>query len=168
VRPVSDVSQQTPVLTVTPALRAVPPVGTTAFAAFVAELNEDEDPNQSDDLSIADLETLLDDEALLELGYPVAVLAGDHMPDCVDESADCHRAAVINIEAARLRRYLREMEPVRSIVVRLTYGIGCDHAYTQREVAAHTGLSQASVCRVLDLAMAELRRRFGVRDPEIA
>jgi hypothetical protein len=148
-------------------LRVVPTFDTGEFDAFIAELGE-EDVERLEGESDAGSEVFASDEALAELGYPVVVLAGDELPDRVDETADCHEAAVINIEIARLRRYLREMEPVRSNVVRLSWGVDCERRHTQREVAARTGISQASVCRLLDAGMAELRRRFGVEGPDAA
>ncbi len=101
---------------------------------------------------------------LLALGYPVAVAVGDDLPEQIDESADVHEAAVVNIESARVRRFLAEMDPLISKAMRLSWGLD-GPSYSQDQIAERMGLTRAIVRRLLDEGLAELRVRFGVAHP---
>jgi len=105
------------------------------------------------------------EQALAGLGIPVAVPVGDMLPDRVDETVDVHEAAVINIEIAQLRRFLRELPPLDGKVMRLVWGIGC-RPHTRGEAAESTGLSRVGVRDALTRGMSELRMRFGVEEAD--
>jgi len=151
----------------TSALRVVPSPDSIAFERFLAEFVAAVEFQRTPDGFVPEWESL-SDLSLLAWGLPVAVQVGDELADHPDETADCHEAAVISIETARLRRFPREMHPLRRKVVGLTWGIGTERPQSQREIARRTGLAQASVRRTLDAAMAELRSRFGVEEPDAA
>lgn len=147
-------------------LHAVPAPDTDEFAQLIAELAVEEKlPSQSSGSAWQDLRA--DEEALPAHGLPVALAAGHEFPEVVDEDADVHEAAVLNIQTARLHRYLRDMPPMDSKVVRLIWGIGC-RPHTRAETATTTGLSRKAVNRALVRGMRELRVRFGVRFPDAA
>ena len=148
-------------------LRAVPAPDTAEFAELIAELLADE--QRATVVSASAPWKLLrsDEEALLALGLPVALPAGDDLPELVDEDSDVHEAAVVNIQTACLHRYLREMDPRDSKVIRLVWGIGCQ-PHTQMEAAARTGRSREAVRSALTRGMGELRVRFGAGLPDAA
>lgn len=97
----------------------------------------------------------------------MALPAGNEVPDVVDEGADVHEAAVLNIRTALLHRFLRDMSPLDGKVIRLVWGIGC-RTHTRAETATTTGLSREAVNRALARGMGELRVRFGVQSPDAA
>lgn len=143
------------------ALRAVPDPETEEFAQLLAELAAEQRESAGEPTADAWESLPGDDEALLALGLPVAQPAGDDLPDVVDEHADVHEATVISMQTAQLHRYLREMDPLDSKVMRLVWGIGC-RPHTQMEAAARTGRSRAAVRSALARSMDELCVRFGV------
>jgi DNA-directed RNA polymerase specialized sigma24 family protein len=146
---------------VRPSLYAVPMVDSESRSLSMSLVFEDDFDELPPELSSSWAEENSLDEALLAQGFPVAQPFGDALPDQVDESADVHEAAVVNIETARLRRFLKQMDPLRSKIIRLGWGLdGPPHS--QQEIAARTGLSRAAVRRHLDEGLAELRERFGV------
>jgi len=142
------------------ALRVVPDPETEEFAQLLAELAAEQRESASEPTADAWESLPGDDEALLALGLPVAQPAGDDLPDVVDERADVHEATVIRMRTAQLHRYLREMDPLDSKVMRLVWGIGC-RPHTQMEAAARTGRSRAAVRSALARSMDELCVRFG-------
>lgn len=150
------------------ALCAVPDPSTEGFAQLLAELAVATDYERTS-VSFDDAwhQLRADEEAILALGLPVALAVGDELPEVADEDVDVHEAAVLNIQTARLHRYLREMAPFDSKVIRLVWGIGC-RPQTQAETATTTGASRAAVGRALQRGMRELRLRFGVLSPDAA
>lgn len=149
-------------------LRAVPDPETEEFAQLIAELAAEQEHESPDDASSDSWELLRsDEEALLALGLPVALPAGDDLPDLIDEDADVHQAAVVSIQTAQLHRYLREMDPWDSKVMRLVWGIGCP-PHTQMEAAARTGRTRAAIRGALARSMDELGLRFGAELPDAA
>src|SRR5437879_5512889 len=111
-----------------PALKVVPPENSPEFEDVLAELVAQVEFDGTPEGFVPEWESLTDygekllavdipdalrrrlrpsmqDERLLAHGLPVAFPVGDEMPDGVDDDADCHEAAVVSIEVARLRRF---------------------------------------------------------------
>jgi RNA polymerase sigma factor (sigma-70 family) len=88
------------------------------------------------------------------------VPAGRHYTEVADPDADVHEAAVINIEAARVRRQIRRLPTIERRVIRWRYGIECDKL-TVREIAARMGIGKSTVSDIEARALDRLRAQLG-------
>lgn len=146
--------------------RAVKLADAPDYSGFVDELLREEagDRHRQTWAEPSPVEEL--DRRLLEDGHPVAFCTGDELAELAnvpdfdpDEDA---AAEVMDIRIGQLRRFLRDLPPLQNKVVRLYWGIGCDRAHSQVEVAERVGLSQTTVSRALAAGMAALCERFEV------
>ncbi len=134
------------------------------YDEFVASVLRDEEEERA--LAVVEDELTLLDRQLMRSGLPVADLAGDALPEVAAPERDTQEV-VMDIRVAQLLRFLSELPPLQSKVVRLYWGVGGSGSHSQAEVAEHVGVSQTSVSRLLADGMAELCRRFGV-PPDLA
>ena len=103
-------------------------------------------------------------EQLQTLGYPVAIPVGDALPEVEDESADVHEAAVLDIRVAQLRRHLKRMDPLKTRVICMKYGVFGSKQYSLPQISQRTGLSEWAVRKLADTGLLELQAAFGVTD----
>jgi RNA polymerase sigma factor (sigma-70 family) len=87
------------------------------------------------------------------------VPAGRHYTEVADPDADVYEAAVVNIEAARVRRLVRELPDIERRIVMWRYGIGAD-VLTVREIARRLGIGKSTVSDIEARALARLRGRL--------
>src|SRR3954447_24914376 len=83
--------------------------------------------------------------------------------EVVDPSADVHDIAVANIEAARVRRLIRELPEIERRVVRWRYGIEAE-VLTVREIAGRLGIGKSTVSDIEKRALVRLRASVAVKD----
>lgn len=146
------------------ALRLLPHLDSSELADLVADLSTGT-ASEMDETCFELVSSDESDELLLAAGLPLAFPAGDDLPEGEDEDADPFRAAVVSIEVARLRRFLSEMEPLHSKVVRLRWGLFGERPHSMQAVANRVGLSRTTVRRLHDRAIADLCCRFGPTSP---
>lgn len=95
----------------------------------------------------------------------ISVPAGQTYADIPDPDADVFEAAVTNIEAARVRRLVRQLPEIERRVIRWRYGIQSEQL-TVREVAHRLGTSPRAITRISDRAISRLRILSGAAQPE--
>ena len=81
---------------------------------------------------------------------------GELMRLLPDRDADTHEEAVASIEAARLRRRVRELPALERRVIVARYGL-IEPALSARETAARLGLTRAGVAAIERRALDRLR-----------
>lgn len=94
----------------------------------------------------------------------ISIPAGQTYADVPDPDADVFEAAVTNIEAARVRRLIRQLPEIERRVIRFRYGIQADQL-SVREIARRLGTSPKTVTRISDRAMSRLRILSGAGEP---
>lgn len=137
-----------------PALQAVPDPDTAEFEQFIADILDDEHVPEWQPLA-------LNDDTLLALDIPVAYPYGDEVPEIIDEAADVHEQTVVSIEAARVRRNLRQLPALERRVLTLRYGLDGGGPRTYADIAERVGLSRQHVPRVEAHGLRLVRERFG-------
>lgn len=97
---------------------------------------------------------------LLDAATPVADLTlNELLLELADPDTDVHDAAVTNIEAARVRQYVRMLPMMERKVIVLRFGLA-GAALSCRQTAARLGLSPTSVSRTERWALDRLRRLY--------
>ncbi len=91
------------------------------------------------------------------------VHAGVTYTEVADPDADVHEAAVTNIEAARVRRLLRQLPEIERRILRWRYGIDAE-TLTVREIAARLGIGKSTVADIEGRALARLRMTLTTAD----
>lgn len=87
------------------------------------------------------------------------VPAGSKYTDVIDLDADVHTAVIASIEAAWVRRLIRELPDIERRVVRWRYGIEAE-ALTVRQIAARLGIGKSTVSDIEHRALDRLRTRL--------
>lgn len=82
-----------------------------------------------------------------------------------DPEGDVHDAVVVNIERARVRRFVRSLPAHELKVIALRYGL-IGEPLSCRQVAARLGISHSSVSSIEHRALERLRGMYGL--PEAA
>lgn len=80
-----------------------------------------------------------------------------------DPDADVHDAAVINIEAARVRRFVRALPMLERKVIAARYGL-TGEPLSCRQVSARLGLSRSTVSDIEQRALQRLRGMYDLPD----
>lgn len=89
-------------------------------------------------------------------GNLMMVPAGSHYSEVPDPDADVHEAAVVLIEAARVRRYVSMLPAIEQQVVCWRFGLD-DEALTVRQVAARLSMPRSTVSDIESRALSRLR-----------
>jgi len=94
---------------------------------------------------------------LLDAATPVADLTlNELLLELPDPDTDVHDAAVTNIEAARLRRYVRTLPMLERKVIVWRHGL-LGEQLSCLQVAARLGMSKASAVAIEQRALKRLR-----------
>ena len=95
--------------------------------------------------------------------HPVAVTAGQLVQQLPDPDADVQDAAVINIEAARVRRFVRALPMLERKVIAARYGL-TGEPLSCRQVGVRLGLSRSTVSDIEQRALQRLRGMYDLPD----
>jgi DNA-directed RNA polymerase specialized sigma subunit len=84
----------------------------------------------------------------------------------IDPGVDVYEQVVTSLEAARVRRAVKQLPGLERLVIRLLYGVEREDALTAEQVASRLNVSVAEVyrCRqrALNLLHEELREEYGI------
>jgi len=80
-----------------------------------------------------------------------------------DPDADVHQAAVVNIEAARVRRFVRSLPMLERKVIAARYGL-TGEPLSCRQVGVRLGLSRSTVSDIEQRALQRLRGMYDLPD----
>ena len=94
------------------------------------------------------------------------ITLGELLAQLPDPDVDVHEAAVVSIERARVRRFVRSLPAHERKVIALRYGLAGEPELSCRQVAARLGISRSGVSDIEQRALARLRGLYGL--PEAA
>ncbi len=88
---------------------------------------------------------------------------GQLLEELPDLDHDVHEAAVINIEAARVRRFVRNLPMLERKVIAARYGL-TGEPMSCRQLAARLGISRSSISAIEQRALERLRGMYELPD----
>lgn len=91
------------------------------------------------------------------------ITVGQLLDELPDMDTDVHEMAVVNIEAARVRRFVRTLPLLERKVIAARYGL-VGKPMSCRQVAARLGISKSSVSDIEQRALDRLRDMYELSD----
>jgi DNA-directed RNA polymerase specialized sigma24 family protein len=88
---------------------------------------------------------------------------GRHLDELADPDGDTHEQVVSSLEAARLRRLLRNLPAVEQRVLSWRYGLNGERL-AHRQVAARLGVSVGTAWTIEQRALGLLRGEYGLSE----
>jgi RNA polymerase sigma factor (sigma-70 family) len=99
-------------------------------------------------------------------GAPITQMTLGHLLEKLpDLDADVHEAVVVNLEAARVRRFVRQLPVLERKVIASRYGLVGDEM-SCRQLAETLGISRSNVSAIEQRALDRLRGMYDI--PEAA
>lgn len=101
--------------------------------------------------------------AEISLYEPIDADAGDGsitLLDTLPDDFDLEQSVQINLDVARLRRFLLDLDERSRTVLVLRYGLDGNAPHTQNEIAARLDISRSYVSRIEKAALEKLRAAF--------
>jgi DNA-directed RNA polymerase sigma subunit (sigma70/sigma32) len=104
------------------------------------------------------------DALVLDSGFAYAVEMTDEIAAVLPAEDDVETAAILNIEAARLRRAIRELPSFDAWLLGTRYGLSGYQRLSLREISDRLNTTHTSVRRMERRALRRLRAIYGLED----